>query len=1053
MCAPRRSRSLVFELLDDRRLLSATPIRVDDINTTPVPWSSSDPYGLTEVNGVLYYAATDGITGSELWRSDGSEQGTYRVKDIAAGAPGSGPAALTNVDGLLYFVANWNQSSHELWKSDGTESGTVLVKSLSIDAESTGDFFKFSDLRKVGDSLYFRRDSLFDHELWVSDGTAAGTVMVADVVDASSIEMNGQLFYVGADGDLWKVGGTAAAPARVKEFTLSPSRLINVGGELYFTVDEGYWGNVTIWKSDGSEVGTVEVRKLKNGFDGLRDFVSVDGILYFTYDDLEQGDRQLWKTNGASSGTTLVKDFGEGNFAGRPNGLVEFQGKLYFGMREGQETNLWTSDGSEAGTVRVASLGYGSRVGAVYVPRVIGQMLYFVAQDNSAYRNNGDVLIYGLWHSDGTTDGTSRIATIDEGPYLSDRIELEGVNGRPFFRRLATPDEPLRQAGVELWTLDETLSEVVMVRDVNGPSGHSNAADFTALGNQLLFVADDGVHGMELWKLDALGGAPALLKDTRPGPEGGANGRLNRVGDQAFFTVRYGSSDAVDLWRTDGTAAGTVRLTFDHIGPDNIVEFNGRLYFTARLNGAYEVWSSDGTVAGTAPVTKFAEFGLSQHVPSKLTVHGDRVYFAYGSQLWSTDGTWLGSAFVVNAAPEEPTFSLVNLTSAGEYLFFSAWNGLWRSDGTTAGSIRLTQIQHDSARPYYQSGFATAGERIVFRGNDLEHGYELWVSDGTIEGTRMVVDATPGAANSSLQYLAPFNGRVFYSFATSTGDSGLWSSDGTAAGTQLVHPTEYPAAKYLTAVGGVLYFQGRDAEHGAELWRTDGTVAGTRRVGDQQPGSSGSYPQALTNVNGNLFYLAFDAEHGREPWFVPRDPVAAAGDFDRNGTIDGTDFLHWQRTAGAASALGDADDDLAVDATDLALWQNGFGVFGTVATDFNRDGLTDGADFLAWQRGGGRRIEPADADRSGEVDAADLAVWRSSFGNRPPLAGQSGAASAPIATAFDATGKSWMLSGMASSAPADASVRDALYAVGDFTALFVEARSLRPQKRGQASHK
>ena len=793
MRVPQRSRSLTFELLDERRLLAATPIRVGDINTTPVPWSSSYPHSLTEMNGVLYYAADDGITGSELWRSDGTEQGTYQVKDIAAGAPGSGPAELTNVNGVLYFVANRSSFSHELWKSDGTESGTVLVKSVSIDEpESSAESFDFSDLKKIGDRLFFRRESSFDQELWESDGTTAGTGMVADMRGGAA-EVGGRLYFVGVDGDLWKVGDAAApTPTKVKEFTLSPTRLVNVGGELYFTVDEGYWGSVTIWKSDGSEVGTIEVRKLKNGFDGLRDFVSVGGVLYFTYDDLEQGDRQLWKTNGASSGTTLVKDFGEGNFAGRPNGLVEFQGKLYFGMREGQETNLWTSDGSEAGTVLVASLGYGSRVGAVYVPRVIGQLLYFVAQDGSAYRNNGDVLIYGLWRSDGTTDGTSRIATIDEGPYLSDGIELEGVNGRPFFRRLATPDEPLRQAGAELWTVDETFSEVVMVRDVNGPSGHSNAADFTVLGNQLLFVADDGVHGIELWKLDALGGTPALLKDTRPGPEGGANGRLTRVGDQVFFTVRYGSSTAVDLWRTDGTAAGTIRLTFNHITPDNLVEFNGRLYFIARLNGDYEDWSSDGTVAGTAPVTKFAEFGLSQHVPSKLTVHGDRIFFAYGSQLWSTDGTWLGAAFVVNAAPEEPTFSLVNLTSAGRYLFFSAWNGLWRSDGTTAGSIRLKQIQHDSARPYYQSGFAAAGERIFFRGYDAEHGYELWTSDGTVEGTKMVVDAMPGDAHSSLSSMTSFNGRVFYSFTTTDGSSGLWASDGTAAGTHLVHSVEYP---------------------------------------------------------------------------------------------------------------------------------------------------------------------------------------------------------------------------------------------------------------------
>lgn len=1004
------------------------------------------------MNGVLYYAADDGITGSELWRSDGTEQGTYRVKDIAVGAPGSGPAELTNVNGELYFVANWNQSSHELWKSDGTESGTVLVKSLSVVPESSGDFFDFSDLKKVGDRLYFRRDSSFDHELWVSDGTAVGTVMVADVADWDSCEVNGQLFFAGVNRDLWKIGGAAATPVKVKEFRITPNQLNNVGGKLYFVVNEGNWGGATIWKSDGSEAGTVEVRNLRNGLNGLRDFVSVGGVLYFTYDDLEQGDRQLWKTDGTSAGTTIVKDFGEGHFAGRPNGLVEFQGKLYFGLREGQETNLWTSDGTQAGTARVAALGYGSEYGAVYIPRVIGQLLYFVAQDRSTYRNNGHVSIYSLWRSNGTTDGTSRIATIDESPFVPyGREELEGVNGRPFFRRIAPPDEPLRQSGAELWTLDETLTQVVMVRDVNGPSGHSYARDFTSLGNQLLFVADDGVHGMELWKLDALGGTPALLKDTRPGPEGGANGRLTRVGDQAFFTVRYGSSEAVDLWRTDGTAAGTLRLTFNHIVPDNLVEFNGRLFFTARFNGVHEIWSSDGTAAGTAPITKFAELGLSQYELGKLTVHGHRIFFAYGSQLWTTDGTGQGTTLFVNAAPDAPSLSLVNLTSAGRYLFFSTWDALWRTDGTAAGSIRLKQIQHDSGRSYYQSGFAAAGERIFFLGNDLDHGYELWTSDGTVEGTKMVVDAMPGDAPSSLSSMTSFNGRVFYSFTTTDGSSGLWASDGTAAGTHLVHLLEYPSASYLANVNGVLYFRARDTEHGTELWRSDGTSAGTRRVADQQPGSFGSYPQAFANVNGNLFYLAFDAEHGLEPWFIPRDPAPAPGDFDRNGVVDGADFLHWQRTAGAASAPGDADDDLAVDATDLALWQNGFSVFGSVATDFNGDGRTDGADFLAWQRGHGELVEPADADRSGAVDVADLASWHANYGNRDQSLIPSDAPSANAAS-FMSPGESQAPSAIVGPASAAATARDALYAAGDFTSLFAEARSRRPHKWLRLSH-
>ncbi len=103
------------------------------------------------VNGVLYFVANDGITGQELWKSNGTEAGTVLVKDIAPGLNSSSPSQLTNVNGTLYFRAADPSAGYELFKSDGTEAGTVLVKDiLPGNADSMP-----SELTVIGNTLFF----------------------------------------------------------------------------------------------------------------------------------------------------------------------------------------------------------------------------------------------------------------------------------------------------------------------------------------------------------------------------------------------------------------------------------------------------------------------------------------------------------------------------------------------------------------------------------------------------------------------------------------------------------------------------------------------------------------------------------------------------------------------------------------------------------------------------------------------------------------------------------------------------------------------------------
>jgi ELWxxDGT repeat protein len=164
---------------------------VKDINPTGSSRTSAGGFqmDMAVLNGILYFGADDGVNGAELWRSDGSDAGTVMVKDIhpgtnpVIGANSSYPAYLSVANGSLFFQAQDATHGAELWKSDGTAAGTVLVKDInptgSSRSYSAGFYLNIMPFHNV---LYFAADDgVNGSELWRSDGTAAGTYMVGDI--------------------------------------------------------------------------------------------------------------------------------------------------------------------------------------------------------------------------------------------------------------------------------------------------------------------------------------------------------------------------------------------------------------------------------------------------------------------------------------------------------------------------------------------------------------------------------------------------------------------------------------------------------------------------------------------------------------------------------------------------------------------------------------------------------------------------------------------------------------------------------------------------------
>ena len=128
------------------------------------PWPFGGIFGtpLTTLGARILFAADDGTSGSELWRSDGTKTGTRRVKDINP-AGDSSPSNLVNVAGTLFFGATDGSNGQELWSSDGTGPGTQLVKDINLGAAGSSP----NALTDVGGTLFFTAtEPSHGRELW-----------------------------------------------------------------------------------------------------------------------------------------------------------------------------------------------------------------------------------------------------------------------------------------------------------------------------------------------------------------------------------------------------------------------------------------------------------------------------------------------------------------------------------------------------------------------------------------------------------------------------------------------------------------------------------------------------------------------------------------------------------------------------------------------------------------------------------------------------------------------------------------------------------------------
>lgn len=760
----------------------------------------------------LYFVAEDEVVGRELWVASGDLAHVEPVADIEPGPGSSDPSSLTLVGSRLFFEV---RSRSELWVTDGTTAGTHAVTELTMYYNSD-DYSEDMDppsLAALPDGVAF----LHEGQLVFSDGTAAGTRRLT------------------------------APPSRITLHKHIDPRVTEVAG-LLFSIDAPDSGGDEIWRTDGTPEGTYRIASGYLSDLPERQPVTDGHLVYFEGTDVEHGG-ELWVTDGTVEGTHLLADICPGPCSSGVRVPSWVRGSpppvpLVFRADDGVHGNeLWRTDGTTDGTRLLADLcagpcsstpSSGAVLSGLFIvsahDEVFGQQLWAVD------RSGGTALLTAppmrSWRLLGVTDELLFFT----GGYWRDYDSLARTDGTPGGTGL-----------LEIPT-DSYFGE-------EERPGGSFPNDLTVVDDRVFFFASAWGGTQTLWESDGTSEGTRQRLGLHRIESIDRGFGLYQLGDQAFFSIHH------ELCAID---AGGMRCLTDPSG--SITDGTGAEVYQDRLHFFQDgdLRRTDGTVEGTEVVLRAVgpKPGYRTDLEDTFEVAGNRLYFRGGSGLVSTDGTPTGTY-------AEPFDDVTSLTSFGDRLAFAG-----RRDG--ASEIRITgpgarhsEALRETASP---GNLAVAGEQLFFVGHSNHHGVredlELWVSDGARHTTRRAADIAPGPASSTPEHLVAFGDRVVF-----TADDGVhgrepWISDGTEEGTFLLADIAPGAASSsptgLTVIGERLLLVADDLVHGREPWISDGTPERTRLLADLFPGPTPSGVQDLVLMGERVYLGGDDGQVGHE---------------------------------------------------------------------------------------------------------------------------------------------------------------------------------------------
>ena len=896
-------------------------------------WGHADTY-YAVLNGIAYFSADDGAHGAELWRSDGTEKGTFMVKDINPGTATSNINDITISGGKIFFSATDGAKVQGIWITDGTAQGTQPVTDIGAVGSANPSY-----LTDVNGVLYFFTDNYYygyqASQLWKTNGTPAGTELITDFYFGGGFNfgsqgrqitnVNGHVFFsmsnYGWAPELGFSDGTNAGTIILDSINSlgsgsNPTYLTSFNGSLYFSAFDGT--GFHLWTSDGTTAGTHRINNPNSIYldaNNTMRFKIINSSLYFTGYPIDQPAALCkFDASNAANNVEVVKTITPGPGVNNMYNLSKVNNTIYFSVYNGKDQTLWKSDGTTNGTNEVIDINPGGHNIYLYKHFIDanGTLLFSFYDDQHGYE---------LWKSDGSTKGTTMVKEINPGAYSSWVFNITYLG-----KNISLFEAYDSKSGFELWRTDGTEHGTWMVKDINHTntaSSHPGWLTPSPDKKNLIFDAYDPQYGHELRITDGSGGNTRVVKDVYDGSFDSWPGFPTNLKQTTLFFANIDNPIAQQdhgsdvrlvnrFWKTDGTPKGTSMISapaledlINHNGyienaPSAPVATDNLVYLVIFNYATYlqELWRSDGTTKGTYAV----KTDINAYYNISPTPVGKDLYFidynpsTFTLDLWVTDGTNSGT----HTIPLNGAYYPQSLFEFKNKLYFTANDpvnfiqSLWTTDGGATGASLVKSVYVASWVP-----FAKTKDKFFFTADDFNTtaGYELWASDGSPQGTKMVKDIFTGDYNSSFPSQLTGAGSMVF-FTSTDNDFGfeLWKSDGSSKGTQLVKDiTTGPDGSYgignLTGADDQVYFLLNGA-----LWASGGTPKTTNPVKDASLNTVCCISN-MTMVDNKLAFIGNSFAYGNEVWMGSvncrnNDDHSELNMLKILGESDGSSFLY-----------------------------------------------------------------------------------------------------------------------------------------------------------------
>lgn len=704
-----------------------------DVNGTWVSdGTSAGTVFLTTTRGFLFSPSGDNqcrffshvpgsYTDTSVYLTDGTPNGTHLAIDGSKYQ--NGVQSVTTFNGSLYFLTTQGVKgsySLALWKSDGTPNGATLVAGGSKATDP--QFFSYSydpfyayNLVAATNRLYFFSDDSAREELWVSDGTSAGTHPVSTYDETAIYSLADPILWhdhlvFNAGNQLYVSDDTPAGSHLLSSPDLSPfsaTTLITFNDDLYAVnrYDKFLYRTSAL----DSPLAAVSSRTTVTGLQAAGPY------LYFL-----ASDNSRWRTDGTDSETIPVPDASQADPRGDPVNPADAYVFPDTDLVHGLEPWIATPAGKRL-LVDINTAALVPRPGPNLLP--VGSSLFLTATD----KLNGTE----LWQLNSAANTISLVTDLNPGPVGSNPSQLTAIAGRLAFVS-SFSGTPV------LYSTTTIPGEIIPLHvfPANQPP-----ANIVTLGSHLYFttgVFDGTSYTVQLWSTDgtSAGTNPVYTFPDSLSPAGGFPAQLTVAPNGTLvLELNEPSTSTVTLWTSDGTAAGTHLLrtftTAESGGQqfDLIPAGDSFVFFTSTNSNSSALWASDGTPSGTHRVAT---------IDGNVTVN----FIAY---LKSRLYFWVSGDFR---------------------------HELWRTDVTATGTMMLDSIN------FNPSGFAADANSIFLYGREnanVNPASQIYVSDGEKNGTVQIPSTAglgqfnQGVVLGSTLYLA--SGDLSQNLIACTGDT------------------------------------------------------------------------------------------------------------------------------------------------------------------------------------------------------------------------------------------------------------------------------------------